>query len=355
VTAEKELLRELSFSPINLTHLHLLSDSVGMRQHAIHGIPLLDSGYTVDDNARALIAMLDFGELFEKKEARQDCIKYLAFLNHMQMENGWFRNTLSFERQFADKGGSADCLGRAVWAYGRTVNSWLDENYRQSAQKKLDKSLRQVLNLEDIRPIALSLIGLTEYAKASKQKLLVEGVELLANKLVKEFEQNSSDDWQWFEDIMTYDNARMPQALFAAFQITGKKQFLEVAEKSYAFLEEKTIRGEMFVPVGQDGWLPKGRAKALFDQQPIEAGAMVQAATAGFLATSNDCYKKSALTCFNWFFGGNSQGAAVYDKKTGACFDGLTPKDVNKNQGAESLLEFLIARFCLERMRRQKI
>ncbi len=356
VISEKELLREARLSPINLNYFEMLCDSIGMRQHAIHGVPLLTSGYTMDDNTRALIAMLDFGEMFQKPAARATSVKFLSFMNLMQMPNGWFRNVLSLDRRFEDSEGSGDCFGRALWACGRAVNSWLDDNYRINAKKMFEKAFPHALKLYDPRPAAISLIGLCEYAKADPAKDGLESaIEELAGRLVGMFEACSDQKWQWFEDILTYDNARLPHALFAAFEFSGKKRFLDVAEKSFSFLESKTIEGEMFVPVGQDGWFPKEGEKALFDQQPIEAGAMVQAATEAFFATSNDDYKKTAVNCFNWFFGGNSLGAALYDKRTGACFDGLTPKEVNLNQGAESLLEFLLARFCIERLRRQNM
>jgi len=356
VNEEKELLKELRSSPLNLAHFDVLCDSVGLKQHAIHGVPLLESGYTMDDNARGLVAMLDYGRLFGKDLARPYCLRFLSFMNFMQLKSGWFRNILSFDRSFEDVGGSDDCFGRAVWACGRAVNSWLEENHRLNAEKMLEKALPLAYKLEESRPVAFSLLGLAEAAKAQQQEpVWEEAVELLGSKIVALFEKSSGQGWNWFDDILTYDNARMCQALFAAFGVTGKKRFLEVAEKSFAFLQSQTMQDEMFSPIGQDGWFPKGGSKALFDQQPIEAGAMVQAATQAFFATANDDYKRLALTCFNWFFGGNSLGARAYDKSTGACFDGLTPKEVNLNQGAESLVEFLLARFCIERLHRQKI
>ncbi|MCK4883684.1 MAG: hypothetical protein KAS30_02320 [Candidatus Diapherotrites archaeon] len=353
---EKELLEELRLSPVNLSYLETLSDDLGMRQHAIHGIPMLKSGYTTDDNARALVALLDFGDMFKKERANGECVKYLSFLNFMQKPNGWFHNMLLFNRQFGDEKGSADCFGRTLWASGRAANSWLVENHRTNAKKMFYKALPWVQELYDSRPVAFSIIGIAEMLKSGENKpVLLESIELLAEKMCGFFAENNVEDWNWFEDILTYDNARLSQAMFAAFQATGRKDFLKVAEKSFWFLTKQTIKGEMFEPVGQDGWFPKDGEKALFDQQPIEAASMVQTATAGFFTTSNDEYKKVALTCFNWFFGGNKLGAALYDKKTGACFDGLTPKNVNLNQGAESMVEFLIARFCIEKMKRQKI
>jgi hypothetical protein len=255
-----------------------------------------------------------------------------------------------------DEGGSDDSFGRAVWAAGKAVNSWLDENSKINAQKMLEKALPFVDCLEEPRSVSLSLLGLAEFAKAfPDKKHLLGRIEFCAEKLCKMLEFNGSEEWQWFENFLTYDNARMPHALFSAFQATGNRRFLLAAEKSFLFLSKHTIQGEMFEPVGQDGWFPKGGQKAMFDQQPIEAASMVQAATAGFFATSDDEYKKVALTCFNWFFGGNRLGAALYDKETGACFDGLTFKEVNLNQGAESLVEFLLAKFCIEKMQRQKV
>lgn len=356
VVGNKELLEAIELSPLSLAHFELLCDSVGIRQHAIHGIPMLESGYTVDDNARALVAMLDFGELFDKKQAGQQSIKFLSLLNFMQLPSGWFRNLLSFDRRFLDEGGSDDSFGRAVWAAGKAVNSWLGENSRINAQKMLEKALPFVDNLEEPRSISFSLLGLVEFARVFPEKeWLFEKIGVCAEKLVAMLEKNSDAEWQWFEDTLTYDNARMPQALFAAFQATGNQRFLDAAEKSFSFLSKCTIKGELFEPVGQNGWFPKGGKKAVFDQQPIEAASMVQAATAGFFATSDEEYKKAALVSFSWFFGGNRLGAALYDKETGACFDGLTFKEVNLNQGAESMLEFMLARFCIERMKRQKI
>lgn len=356
VIEEKELLKELKSSPINLAHFGVLCDSVGLKQHAIHGVPLLESGYTMDDNARGLVAMLEYGSLFGADEARPYCLRFLSFMNFMQLQSGWFRNTLSFDRSFEDLGGSDDCFGRAVWACGKAVNSWLEKNHRLNAEKMLEKALPLAHKLEESRPVAFTLLGLAEAAEAQPEEpVWRQGIGLLGSRLVEMFEANSGGEWQWFDDIMTYDNARMCQALFAAFSATGSKRFLDVAKKSFSFLQEKTLQDEMLVPVGQDGWLPRGGSKALFDQQPIEAGSMVQAATQAFFATADDSYKGLALTCFNWFFGGNNMGIRLYDKNTGACFDGLTPKEVNLNQGAESLVEFLLARLCIERLHRQKI
>ncbi len=353
---EKGFLLEAELLPVKLEHFESMCDSIGMKQHALHGVPLLESGYTLDDNARALVAMLEFGELFDKSLAGPYCLRFLSFIKHMQLENGWFRNLLSIDRRFLDEGSSGDCFGRAMWGLGKAANSWLPLSQRTHARKMLDRSLEWVPLLEDARPIALTLVGLDEFAKAHPERNeLSQEISGLGEKLVAMYEASAGPGWKWFEDALTYDNARMPQALFSAFQATGNKRFLSVARESFGFLEQKTVVGEMFLPVGQDGWFPRQGKKALFDQQPIEAASMVQAASQAFFITADDDYARTALNCFNWFFGGNRLGASLYEKETGACFDGLTPKEANLNQGAESLVEFLLARFCIERLKRQKI
>jgi len=355
VIGEKEILDEAGLSPVSLSHLETLCDYVGLRQHAIHGVPLLESGYTTDDNARALVAMIDYGGLFGRETVMPLCLRFLSFLNHMQFESGVFRNLLSFDRRFMDEGESLDCFGRAVWACGKAANSWLPVNQRTIAKKMLEKAVPNILRLEEPRPAALAILGLGELAKATGEQRYVWAISLLAKRLTGLFGGNASGKWQWFEDILTYDNARLPHAMFAAFRATGSGRFLEVAEKSFAFLSENTFEDGIFVPVGQDGWFRKGSKKALFDQQPIEAASMVQAGFEGFLSTGSVKYRETAVASFNWFFGGNKLGATLYDPETGACFDGLTPKEPNLNQGAESLVEFLLARLCMEKLERQKL
>ncbi len=150
---------------------------------------------------------------------------------------------------------------------------------------------------------------------------------------------------------MTYDNARIPHAIFLAFESTKDKRFLDAAERSFQFLVGKTIDNGVFVPIGQDGWFPKGGAKALFDQQPVEAGGITEAAIAGFNATGKDSYRQSAIVAFEWFLGRNIGSAPLYDETNGACFDGLTKEGPNKNQGAESAISYLMARLAVEELK----
>lgn len=340
--------------PMDLSHLKTMMDNTGVLQHATHGIPCFKSGYTTDDNARALIVILQSQEIFGNQETEPLAITCLSFLQYAHMPNGLFHNFVSFDRRFLDKEDSGDSFGRAVWACGYTLCSGLNPNMKGAAKKMIDEAMPQAMLLEDPRPIAFVIMGLHYYLKAfPKQPGVFEKILALGEKLLCMLEQNSDSEWVWFENILTYCNARIPQALFLAFDSTKDNRFLEAAEKSFGFLLSKTINKGIFAPVGQNGWFPKGGEKACFDQQPIDAGSTVEAAVSAFNTTGNTKYVEAAYCAFKWFFGGNIHGLNVYDSARGACFDGLVSDGVNLNQGAESTLTFILARMTLENIMMQ--
>ena len=177
-------------------------------------------------------------------------------------------------------------------------------------------------------------------------------MEKLADSLVKRYQDEDKDDWHWFEPYLTYDNARLPQALFEAYSTTGKQKYLDVAKESMAFLLKTQMINDVFVPIGNDGWYRRGENRAIYDQQPLEAAAMVEAAVDAFYATKDKSYLEIANTTFEWFLGRNSRKIQVYSPETGGCFDGLAPEKVNMNQGAESSISYLLARLKLEEVKR---
>ncbi len=340
---------------VDLLRLKAMTDYTGMLQHSTHAVPCFKEGYATDDNARALIAVLRFQRLFPERAAEAESLArtYLSFMHYTQTENGLFHNFVSFDKRFMEEQTSWDCFGRALWAAGFAVNSGLDENLKALAKKMIDDAMPNVITLQDCRPAALALMGIHHYFKAKPEQLdLLEKINALGNKLLSMLGQNSSAEWQWFEEILTYSNAIMPHALFLAFDSTKDEHFLHAAEQTYSFLRGKTIEGDMFVPVGQNGWLPRGGQKALFDQQPIEAGSMADAALTAFNLTGKREYAEDAFIAFNWFLGKNLLGKAVFDSSTGACFDGLTAQGPNLNQGAESTIAFLFARLAMEELMR---
>ena len=273
---------------------------------------------------------------------------YLSFLNHMQKPDGGFHNYLSYERTFLDVDGSEDSAGRTLWACGCTLNSAVPKDMQMVAKDIFDHGLPRVGKSVSLRFYAAVMVGLHEYYQAVPDDNLKKFAEKLGDNLVEHFQDEAKDGWHWFEPHLTYDNARLPQALFAAYTLVKKPQFLEVAEKAMAFLLKTQMINGVFVPIGNDGWYKRGGNRPFYDQQPLETAAMVEAAVDAYYATKNRRYLEVAETVFEWFLGRNSCKVMVYNPETGGCYDGISPQCVNLNQGAESSISYLLARLKLE-------
>jgi hypothetical protein len=338
--------------PIKLDYLETLTDDTGVFQHAKFCIPKRNEGYTTDDNARALIVCTMYHGL--KNDRRMEALAnvYLAFLNHMQKPDGNFHNYLGYERIFQDKDGSEDSMGRVLWACGCAVNSTLPKYMKMVAEDIFDKDLPWVHKSVSLRYYASAILGLSQCYRASQDDNLKVNAEELADSLVKRYQDEVKDDWHWFEPYLTYDNARLSQALFEAYSTIGKRKYLDVASESMVFLLKTQMINDVFVPIGNDGWYRRGENRAIYDQQPLEAAAMVEAAVDAFYATKDESYLEIANTTFEWFLGRNSRKIQVYSPETGGCFDGLAPEKVNMNQGAESSISYLLARLKLEEVKR---
>ncbi|MDR1992319.1 MAG: hypothetical protein LBQ98_02300 [Nitrososphaerota archaeon] len=276
---------------------------------------------------------------------------YLAFLNHMQKSDGGFHNYLSYERTYLDVEGSEDSMGRALWACGCTLNSSTPRDMQMVAKDLFDQGLPKVWNAIGIRFHAAVLLGLYEYYQAIPSEHIKDCAEKLGNILFERFQDQTREDWQWFEPCLTYDNARLPQALFAAYSLVGEKQFLKAAERTMDFLLKVQMVDGIFVPVGNDGWYKYRGNRPFYDQQPLEAAAMVDAAVDAYYITKDKHYLETAETVFEWFLGRNSRQVMVYNSKTGGCYDGIAQQYVNMNQGAESSISYLLARLKIEEVR----
>jgi hypothetical protein len=342
----------IKLPPLKMDYLKALTDDTGVFQHATFSVPKRGEGYTTDDNARALIACVRYHRI--KKDSTMEALSniYLAFLNHMQKPDGSLHNYLSYERTFLDVDGSEDCVGRTLWGCGCVVNSSLPKYQRMVARDIFDKALPRVWKSTWLRFYASAIFGLTQYYQASPHKDVKVDVEKLADNLVGQYEHETREDWHWFEYILTYDNARLPQALFQAYRIVGKQKYLDVAKESMDFLVKLQMPENVFMPIGNDGWYKKDGNRPFYDQQPIESAAFVDAAVEAFYATRDKRYLNIANTAFEWYLGRNSRNAIMHCKETGGCFDGLNIARVNMNQGAESSISFLLARLKLEEQRR---
>ena len=334
---------------ISFGWLQDLTDDTGIFQHAKASIADRREGYTTDDNARALIAALKLYRLSGDEQAMTLARTYLSFLLHMQKEDGRVHNFLGYNRSFLDEEGSEDSLGRVLWACGYSQDTLVSDDLRMIANEIFDKSLIWALKSGSPRTHAYAILGLYHYVKAFPQdKNLPLNVIQLADRLCEAYRHESTESWQWFEPNLTYANARLPHALFRAYQTTGKEDYLIIAEKTFEFLASTVIIHDMFQPVGNRSWQRRGGRKTLYDQQPIEASCMVEAASTAFQVTGKKQYSKIACIAFDWFMGKNSKNIMVYNPATGGCFDGITPEGLNRNQGAESGLSYLLARLEME-------
>ncbi|SEM75151.1 Glycosyltransferase involved in cell wall bisynthesis [bacterium A37T11] len=327
-----------------LDHVFRLTDDTGIIQHAKYGIPNLKEGYCMDDNARALIAVLMVYNQDKNTEGLKLLPIYLSFIQYMQREDGNFRNFLSFKREYLDEVGSEDSFGRTIWSLGYLIHHAPNNSYREFAYELFRYSVPHFKKLVHLRGIADTLIGLHHYLQVNKhdKEILAQSREL-ATVLMKSYEQNRDRDWHWFEEKMTYDNAILPLALLCFYETTGDQQAYAIAMESTDFLTSKTLKNGVLTPVGNNGWLNKDGDMAVYDQQAIETMAMVLLYSKAWEITGDNNYILQMYTCYQWFLGNNSLHMPLYDEETGGCCDGLQVNGVNRNQGAESSLAYLIS------------
>ena len=328
-------------------HLLRLTDSTGILQHATFTIPNFQHGYCTDDNARALILMMLLDELDEAfPPYYQITGAYTAFIQEaFNITRKRFRNFMSFNRQWLEEVGSEDSHCRALWALGTCVGRSSDNNIRAWASQLFEQAVEVVETFDSLRAWAFTILGLDEYLRTlSGDRLANRLREGLGSRLLERFQRASSPDWLWFEDAVTYDNARISQALISAGRWAGRGDMLKVGLETLRWLMQNQI-GEAgcFRPVGSNGFWRRGETPARFDQQPLEASAALSASLAAHAATGEDFWLEEARRAFHWFLGSNDLGASIFDAQTGGCRDGLEIDRVNQNQGAESTLAFLLS------------
>ena len=344
----KESVGLYKFPRIKMKHILNLTDDVGIIEHAKHSIPDRSTGYTLDDNARALIVAVKHYNKFKSEQSLKLIQTYLGFIYHMQKEEGFFHNRLSYDKKFLDEVGSEDSFGRALCAVASVIASKTNENIKATAKFIFDNGVKKIYELNNIRPKAYCLVALYDYYCVYKAEDIIEKVKYLAEKLLKDYEKSSISDWRWFEDSLTYSNGHIPEALFYAYELTKDEKYLKVAEESLEFLTSLVMIDKKLVLIGHNGWYNRGQERAFYDQQPVDASSMVQAYMIAYKVTGEPEYFEKAALAYNWFLGRNSINQVVYDEFSGGCYDGLLPGCVNLNQGAESTICHLLARLSLE-------
>ena len=343
--------------PVSLDHLERMTDCFGLIQHANYSLPDLRTGYTTDDNARALVVVLKHHRLYGDKLSRELAYRYLAFLMYAQTPEGQFHNFVSYDRTPIDALGSEDAFGRAFWALAHVLANPIERGLADPAERMLHEALPWIEKLEHPRSKAYCLTGLHGWACSSRGDVLraQQLARPLADYLVRRYHEHSRPGWDWILPEFTYANAALPEALFRAHQLLGDDCYLAVAARSMDFLVEKTSISDTLAVVGNREWLqPDGdAAPALYDQQPIEAGLVVETSWAGYEATGEAKYLRRAQRALEWFFGRNLAGLSLYDPETGGCFDALMEGGVNQNRGAESTVCLLLARLVMVEARQR--
>jgi glycosyltransferase involved in cell wall biosynthesis len=332
---------------LKLSHLSRMTDSTGIFQHAIFSVPNFSEGYCTDDNARAFILAVLLSELGEEPErVRTLATTYAAFLHHaFDLRVKRFHNHMSFDRRWLDEQGSEDCQGRALWALGVGVGRSPYRTFQIMAGQLFALALPALTEFTSLRAWAFGLIGIHEYLRRlSGDSLVNQTRETLTSRLMELFERTAQPDWRWFQEDLSYDNAKLPHALILTGRTTGQQAVLERGLQALRWLTELQISEKgHFRPIGTNGFYRRGGIRANFDQQPIEAQAMVSACLEAYRATSDLWWYEQAQRAFDWFIGWNDLGLELCSPKTGGCRDGLHVDRVNRNQGAESTLAFLLS------------
>jgi glycosyltransferase involved in cell wall biosynthesis len=331
--------------PLNLDHLHHMADDTGMLQHAIFTVPNYHHGYTTDDNTRALMVSTLLEEL-GSGEALELAPRYLAFVWYaFNVETRRFRNFMGYQRHWLEDSGSDDCHGRALWALGTVLGRSNTPALHSMASWLFEKALPAILETTSPRAWAFALIGIHEYLKRfAGDRVAGQVREELAKRLLSLYQAHRTDEWRWYEDGLTYCNAALPQAMLMSGQSIPDKAMTEAGLESLAWLADlqRSTKGH-FIPIGSNGFYVKGGERARFDQQPVEAQAMVSACLEAARVTRDQRWRREARRAFEWFLGRNDLNLPIYDPTTGGCRDGLHPDRANENQGAESTLAFLQA------------
>lgn len=335
--------------PVRLVHLERMSDATGIYQHAIHNVPNFHEGYCTDDNARAFILC----NLLEESAIHQSegnlgllATRYLAFLAAAFHEStGRFRNFMNHERRWLEEFGSEDSHGRALWAVGSGAARSHNEGHRRLSAQLFERGAPVVASFTSPRAWAFTLLGAHDYLRAHPEHPETRVIrDLLTEKLMARWHACADGEWPWFENRVTYDNARLSQALILAGQSIPHSRALEVGLESLRWLagHQQAPAGH-FRPIGSNGFHEKNGERADFDQQPIEAQAMVSASLEAFRATRDEFWWREARRAFEWFLGRNDLGIPLHDPASGGCRDGLHHNRANENQGAESTLAFQLA------------
>ncbi len=331
---------------LNTGHFLSMCDSTGLLQHAVHSVPDRSHGYCVDDNARALLFACSLGGDGEARLPEPMTTRFAAFVQHAwNPDTQRFRNFMSYERTWLEPIGSEDSHGRTLWALAVCAATDTDPSRRSWAVNLFKTALPPAEEFSSPRAWAFTLLGLNAYCAMIPEDLVADRLRrLLANRLMALLATNTVGHWHWFENVLAYDNARLPQALIETGLAVDMQAYVEAGVRSLRWLmAHQTAPSGCFRPVGSDSFGKIREAPAKFDQQPLEAAATIAACRAAARGDDSLEWSAGAMLAFTWFLGANDLQVPLVDLTTGGCLDGLHADRPNLNMGAESVLSYMLA------------
>ena len=358
--ADEKISLHYSLPDINLDHLRRMTTGTGIIQFSKINEPDISSGYTLDDNARALVATCMYFRMKRNDESVLSIKKYLNFIKRCLQPDGKFLNYVGEDHQFTDQNNTAnldDANGRAIWALGNLVSlkGILSVEIISVAETIIEKALSRIEIVHSSRAMAFIIKGLYYYQSAVKSDDNINLVKLLANRLVQMYRHESTEKWEWFEGYLTYANSILPEAMLYAWRMTGEIVYKEIAISSLNFLMEQIFNENGIEVISNKNWLQKGGVPEHFGEQPIDVAYTVMTLSGFYDEFREKDYRQKMETAFNWFLGNNRLHQIIYNPCTGGCYDGLEEKHVNLNQGAESTVSYLMARITIEKYKNIKI
>ena len=344
---------------INLNHLKAMTTDVGLIQFSKINQPDLKSGYTLDDNARALVATSMCFKLTGEKESINDIRKYLGFIKFCQQSSGHFLNYVDQDKKFTDQNKEVnldDSNGRAIWALGYllSLKNILPKAINTEALSIFEKALLHIKSVKSPRGMAFAMKGLFYFHKGTKSTEHLDIVKIYANRLLKFYKNVSTSSWEWFENYLTYANSILPEAMLYGWMMTGESIYKDVAKKSLHFLLSRTFNEHGIEVISNKSWLQKGQEAGHFGEQPIDVADTIMTLSKFYDVFKDEDYRKKMETAFNWFLGSNRLHQIIYNPCTGGCHDGLEETHVNLNQGAESTVSYLMARLTIQKYKNEK-
>ena len=338
---------------INLDHINKMTTRIGMIQFSKIAYPDINSGYTLDDNARALVALCQHYEIFQNKNDLILINTYLDFIKLCLQPNGSFLNYVDKNGEFTIQNNETnleDSNGRTIWALGYvcSLKEILPINYTNEADNLLDRVMIHLDKIYSTRAMAFIIKGLHYQGKHQNIHLL----QTLANRLVQMYKHERSNEWYWFENYLTYGNSLVPEAMLCAYLSTGITEYKTIAKESFTFLLSKIFVDEKIKVISNKGWHLKDKIAETIvgGEQPIDVAYTILALEKFYDVFKEDEYKQKIKNAFNWFLGDNHLHQIVYNPCTGGCYDGVEEHNVNLNQGAESTVSYLLARMVIERV-----